>query len=83
MQQFLPACSNAVKTNMVVKDTEFKLGDCGKMGYRPARKGDMPYEIQVTWQIWSKKIFTRESDFLVALEKVKTVLLCFIITNLE
>lgn len=45
--------------------------------------GDMPYEIQVTGQIWSKEIFTREMDFLVSLEKVKTVPLCFIITNLE
>lgn len=43
----------------------------------------MPYEIQVTQQIWNKDVFTREMDFLFALEKVKTVLLCFIITNLE
>lgn len=53
------------------------------MGFRQAHKGDMPYEIEVTRQIWNKEVFTREMDFHFALEKVKTVLLCFIIANLE
>lgn len=34
-------------------------------------------------QIWNKEIFTKKMDFLFALGKVKTVLLCFIVANLE
>lgn len=43
----------------------------------------MPYEIEVTSQIWNKEIFTGEIDFFFALEKLKPVLHCFIVTNLE
>lgn len=39
--------------------------------------------MELTGQIWKEDVFTREMDFLFALEKVKTVLHCFIVTNLE
>lgn len=43
----------------------------------------MPYDIEVSGQIWNKKVFTREMDFFFALKKFKTVLHCFNVTILE